>query len=90
MYATFDDRRVEEYKYSVYTKGGRQRDPADDTEKQARQKKPKRRRRRLRRNAKPEVPPGMTEDDGTSEFYLYPHIHTLKYPKVSLKCLEKY
>jgi len=84
MYATFDDRRVGEYKYSVYTKGGQQRDRVDDgdTEKHTKQRKQKRRRRRLRRNAKPEEAPGMTENDSTSEYYLYPHIRTLKYPKV--------
>lgn len=92
MYATFDDRRVGEYKYSVYTKGGQQRNNVDsgDTEKHSRQRKPKRRRRRLRRNSKPEEAPGMMEDDSTSEYYMYPHIRTLKYPKVSRNFLEKH
>lgn len=85
MYATFDDRRVGEYKYSVYTKGGRQRNNVDegDTEKHSRQRKPKRRRRRSRRNSKPEESSSMPEDDSTSEYYLYPHIRTLKYPKAN-------
>lgn len=91
LYATFDDRRVGEYKYSVYTKGGRQRNNVDDgdTEKHSRQRKLKRRRRRLRRNSKLEEAPGITEDDSTSEYYLYPHIRTLKYPKVIRKFSKK-
>jgi len=91
MYATFDDRRVGEYKYSVYTKGGRQRNNVDDsdTETHSKQRKQKRRRRRLRRNSKSEEAQGRTEDDSTSEYYLYPHIRTLKYPKVSRKFSEK-
>jgi hypothetical protein len=85
MYATFDDRRVGEYKYSVYTKSGRQHDHANDsdTEKHSKQRKLKRRRRRLRRNSKPMETSGMEEDGGTSDYYLYPRIRTLKYPKVS-------
>jgi len=85
MYATFDDRRVGEYKYSVYTKSGRQHNNVDgsDAEKHSRQRKPKRRKRRLRRNSKPEEAPDTMEDDSTSEYYMYPHIRTLKYPKVS-------
>lgn len=93
MYATFDDRRVGEYKYSVYMKGGRQFDKEDDrdTEKQVRQKKQtrkkKRRRRRIRRNAKPKVKPDTKFEDESSDYYLYPEIRTIRYPKVSLLCL---
>ncbi|XP_025196099.1 uncharacterized protein LOC112595188 isoform X2 [Melanaphis sacchari] len=85
MYATFDDRRVGEYKYSVYTKSGRQHDHVDDddTEKHSKQRKLKRRRRRLRRNSKPVETLGTTGDDGTSDYYLYPRIRTLKYPKAN-------
>lgn len=89
MYATFDDRRVGEYKYSVYMKGGRQYDKDDEkeNEKHARQqkqtRKKKRRRRRIRRNAKSEVKPDTKEEDETSEYYLYPEIRSIRYPKVS-------
>jgi len=92
MYATFDDRRVGEYKYSVYTKIGQQRDGVDDSdiEKHSKQRKLKRRRRRSRRNSKSAETPDMTEDDSTSDYYLYPRIRTLKYPKVSHTFYEKH
>lgn len=89
IYATFDDRRVGEYKYSVYMKGGQQRDKDDDreTEKHSRQqkqqRKKKRRRRRIRRNTKPEMTMDTRGENEASEYYLYPKIRTIRYPKVS-------
>lgn len=91
MYATFDDRRVGEYKYSVYMKGGQQRDKDDDSEtekhsrQQKQQRKKKRRRRRLRRNTKPEEATDTKGEDDTSEYHLYPEIRTIRYPKVSVE-----
>lgn len=90
MYATFDDRRVGEYKYSVYMKGGQQRDK-DDGEKTEnhsqqlkQQRKKKRRRRRIRRNVNLKEATDKIKEDETSEYHLYPEIRTIKYPKVSL------
>lgn len=87
MYATFNDRRVGEHKYSVYMKGGEQRDKDDSKEKhprqQKQQRKKKRRRRRIRRNVKPESATNGKEDEA-SEYYLYPKIRTVRYPKVSI------
>lgn len=82
MYATFDDRRVGDYKYSVYAKDGRQDSGHDggssspQQKQQELQRKTKRRRRRVRRDAK------SAEAGETSEYYLYPKIRTMKYPKV--------
>lgn len=92
LYATFDDRRVAEYKYSVYMKSGRQRNNDNDdkeTEKlpireQKLQRKRKRRRRRIKRFTKTEMPDDVRkEEDKSSEYYLYPKIRTIRYPKVS-------
>jgi hypothetical protein len=89
MYATFDDRRVGEYKYSVYMKGGLQRDTDDGKEtenhsrQQKQQRKKKRRRRRIRRNVKSKVATDKLKEDETSEYHLYPEIRTIRYPKVS-------
>lgn len=89
LYATFDDRRVGEYKYSVYMKGGRSHYKNDDKEikthnrKQKQTRKKKRRRRRIKRNVRTEVKSDTKEEDETSEYYLYPDIHTIRYPKVS-------
>lgn len=86
MYATFDDRRVGEYKYSVYMKGGRDKDEdlqETDERPQQQKRKKKRRRRRLRRNAKFEnTYADSNVEEETSEYYLYPKIRSLKYPKV--------
>lgn len=84
MYATFDDRRVGEYKYSVYMKDGRQQDAENDrkTKNHVQQRKKKRRRRRTRRNATSEPPTDAKAASDTSEYYLYPKIRTIKYPKV--------
>lgn len=84
MYATFDDRRVGEYKYSVYMKDGWQQDAENDkksknhVQQQKPQRKKKRRRRRIRRDATSK--PSTASE--TSEYYLYPKIRTIKYPKV--------
>ncbi|XP_025409060.1 uncharacterized protein LOC112682616 isoform X2 [Sipha flava] len=89
MYATFDDRRVGEYKYSVYMKGGLQRDTDDGKEtenhsrQQKQQRKKKRRRRRIRRNVKSKVATDKLKEDETSEYHLYPEIRTIRYPKAN-------
>jgi len=80
MYATFDDRRVGEYKYPVYMKGGRQRDR--DAGKHPRQQKQQRKKRRRRRDSKLDATANTRERD-TSEYYLYPEIRTIRYPKVN-------
>lgn len=95
LYATFDDRRVAEYKYSVYMKGGQQHNKDNDDDKetdksftreQKLQRKKKRRRRRIRRYTKTEMPEDvLKEEDKSSEYYLYPKIRTIRYPKVSEK-----
>lgn len=80
MYATFDDRRVGEYKYPVYMKGNQRRD--EDTESRHRQPKQQRKKKRRRRNLKFD-PAANTREYDTSEYYLYPKIRTIRYPKVS-------
>lgn len=87
MYATFDDRRVGEYKYSVYMKDGRQQDAENDKKskshvQQQKQRKKKRRRRRIRRDATSEPSTDAKATSETSDYYLYPKIRTIKYPKV--------
>lgn len=92
MYATFDDRRVGDYKYSVYMKNGGPRDEENEnreSEKHSRQRKQqrkrKRRRKRTNRNAKLDATADTKKEDKTSKYYLYPKIHTIKYPKVTTK-----
>lgn len=91
IYATFDDRRVGEYKYSVYMKGGRDKDEdfqeTDERPQQQQSKlKKKRRRRRIRRTAKSSVTYSDMDDEyKTSDYYLYPDIRSLRYPKVKNK-----
>lgn len=87
LYATFDDRRVGEYKYPVYMKGGRDNDdePLETDERlkqmQAKRKK-RRRRRRIRRSARTDgTYPEADDDDETFEYFLYPDIRSLRYPK---------
>lgn len=87
MYATFDDRRVGEYKYSVYAKDGRPSVADDDEETESRVRQPKlqkrKRKRRRRRNARSE-PTAQAAGDEKPEYYLYPKIRSIKYPKVRL------
>lgn len=84
IYATFDDRRVGEYKYSVYTKEKQQREKETKKHTQQQQRRKRRRRRRIRRNAKPNVAGDTKYEDETSDYYLYPEIRTIRYPKVSV------
>lgn len=84
IYATFDDRRVGEYKYSVYTKGGQQREKETRKHSQQQQQRKKRRRqRRIRRNV--DVVDDTKNEDEMSEYYLYPEIRSIRYPKVRQK-----
>lgn len=87
LYATFDDRRVGEYKYPVYMKGGLDKDdePLETDERlkqqQAKHKK-RRRRRRIRRNARTDgAYPEDNDEDETLDYFLYPDIRSLRYPK---------
>lgn len=83
IYATFDNRRVGEYKYSVYTKGEQQHEKETRKHQQQQQRKKRRRQRRTNHNAKPDGAADAKYDDETSEYYLYPETRTIRYPKVS-------
>lgn len=69
-------------------KDGRQQDAENDkkskkhVQQQKQQRKKKRRRRRIRRNATSDPSTDAKAASETSEYYLYPKIRTIKYPKV--------